>query len=112
MDKAKEILRLHHELNLSQRKISAATGCSLGVVSNVLKKANEAGIAYPIQMTSKELGSLLYPPASPTVDERPEPDLEYIHKEMQLKGVTLTLLWEEYKEQNPAGLMFTQFCKR
>ncbi len=63
MDKAKEILRLHHELELSQRAISSATGCSLGTVSNVLKKASEAGIEYPIQMTSKELGSLLYPPA-------------------------------------------------
>ena len=112
MDKAKEVLRLHHELNLSQRDISAATGCSLGTVSTVLKKANEAGIAYPIQVTSKELGSLLYPTASPTVDERPEPNLKNIHKEMQRKGVTLTLLWEEYKTEHPDGLMFTQFCKR
>jgi len=39
MDKAKEVLRLHHELNLSQRDISAATGCSLGTVSTVLKKS-------------------------------------------------------------------------
>jgi len=63
-------------------------------------------------VTSKELGSLLYPPASPTVDERPEPNLKNIHKEMQRKGVTLTLLWEEYKTEHPDGLMFTQFCKR
>jgi len=31
---------------------------------------------------------------------------------MQRKGVTLTLLWEEYKTEHPDGLMFTQFCKR
>jgi len=85
MDKAKEVLRLHNELNLSQRDISAATGCSLGTVSNVLKKANEAGIAYPIQVTIKELGSLLYPPASPTVYEKPEPNLKNIHKKCSVK---------------------------
>lgn len=112
MDKAKEILRLHHELELSQRAISAATGCSLGTVSNVLKKASEAGLEYPIQMTSKELGSLLYPPTNSDVNERPEPDLESIHKEMQRRGVTLTILWEEYKTEHPDGLMFTQFCQR
>jgi len=38
--------------------------------------------------------------------------MKYIHREMQRKGVTLTLLWEEYKEEHPDGFMFTQFCKR
>jgi transposase len=31
---------------------------------------------------------------------------------MKKKGVTLMLLWEEYKEQHPEGIMYTQFCER
>jgi transposase len=31
---------------------------------------------------------------------------------MRKKGVTLTLLWEEYKQQYPDGLMLSQFCDR
>ena len=113
MTKAKEILRLHQALGLSQRAIAEATGCSVGTVSNVLHKAETAGIKYPIQMTDKELVSLLYSPVKETDSkQRTEPDLLYIHREMQRKGVTLTLLWEEYKAKYPDGLMFTQFCDR
>lgn len=113
MEKAKEILRLHQVMGLSQREIAESIGCSLGTVSNVLQKAREAGIEFPNQLSSKELGSLLYPPTKATDGAKtPEPDLAYIHKEMQRKGVTLYLLWEEYKTEHPDGLMYTQFCER
>lgn len=113
MEKAREILRLHNEAGMSQREIAAATGCSVGAVNNVITKVREAGVGYPIKMTSKELGSLLYPPKVTAEGEVcPEPDLMYIHKEIQQKGMTLTILWEEYKEQHPNGLMYTQFCAR
>ncbi len=113
MEKAKEILRLHHQYELSHREIAEATGCSVGTVSNVLTKAKEAGIGYPTFLGAKELGIALYPPvAAENGQAKPEPDLGYIHREMQKKGVTLTLLWEEYKAEHPDGYMLTQFCKR
>jgi len=113
VEKTKEILRLHDELGLSQREIAAATGCSLGTVSSTLSKAKAADITYPVEMTAKQLGSALYPPKDGTGEEKHfEPDLENIHREMQRKGVTLTLLWEEYKTAHPDGLMYTQFCQR
>jgi transposase len=40
---------------------------------------------------------------------RPEPDWQYIHQELRRKGVTLQLLWEEYKEQHPDGYQSSQF---
>ena len=113
VEKTKEILRLHDELGLSQREIAAATGCSLGTVSSTLSKAKAADITYPVEMTAKQLGSALYPPKDGAGEEKhSEPDLENIHREMQRKGVTLTLLWEEYKTAHPDGLMYTQFCQR
>ena len=113
MEKAREILRQHYELGLSQREISKSVNVSLGTVSGILSKARASGLKYPLAVTNKELGSILYPP-SPKAEKRKavEPDMELIHREMQKKGVTLTLLWEEYKTGNPDGLMYTQFCDR
>jgi transposase len=112
MEKAREILRLSYELGLSQRDVAQGTGCSLGKVSAVLAKVREAGIADPLALRSKELGSLLYPPVKQQEGAKVEPDLEYIDREMKRKGVTLFLLWEEYKTEHPDGYMYTQFCKR
>ncbi|GAH08752.1 unnamed protein product [marine sediment metagenome] len=38
--------------------------------------------------------------------------MEYVFYEMKKKGLTLMLLWEEYKEVCPNGIMYTQFCQR
>ena len=113
MEKAREVLRLHLEAGLSQREIAKAQNISLGAVSGIIMKARTAGITYPLKLSNKELGSILYPPAQNEGGHKyAEPDMKYIHREMQRKGVTLTLLWEEYKEEHPDGFMFTQFCKR
>ena len=113
MEKAREILRQHFELGLSQREIAKSVGASLGTISGVLSKFRSAGIEYPLKLNNKELGIILYPPKERADKQKfVEPDLEYIHREMQKKGMTLTLLWEEYKTENPEGLMYTQFCDR
>jgi len=113
MEKAREVLRLHYETGLSQREIAQSVNISLGSVSGILSKAREAEIVYPLTMSNKELGSVLYPSMNKDGKQKPvEPDLQYIHQEMQKKGMTLTLLWEEYKTAHPDGLMLTQFCDR
>jgi transposase len=84
----------------------------VGTVCNVLGKAKTSGIGYPPSLSSKELGSALYPPQGESGSPKPEPDLGHIHREMRKKGITLTLLWEEYKTEHTDGLMFTQFCQR
>ena len=113
MDKAREILRQHYEVGLSQREIAESVKVSLGTVSGVLAKARAAGIGSPAHMSNKELGSILYPPKERGGEAgHAEPDMEYVHREMQRSGVTLTLLWEEYKTEHADGLMFTQFCAR
>ncbi len=40
-----------------------------------------------------------------------EPDWEYVHRELRRKGVTLLLLWQEYKESHPDdGYQYSAFC--
>jgi transposase len=110
MEKAKEILRLTLEMGLSQREAASATRCSLGMVNAVLAKVKEAGISNPLSLETKELGSIIYPPGNGR--SKAEPDFAYIDREMKKKGVTLFLLWEEYKIENPEGCMYTQFCEK
>jgi transposase len=106
--KAREVLRLNRA-GLSLRDIAQALACGKTTVSEVLGRAEAAKISWPIDISDKELMSLLYPPAlKPLVF--PEPDMEYIFYEMKKKSVTLMLLWEEYKERHPQGLMYSQFC--
>jgi transposase len=109
--KAREILRLKNEFGFSIREIARASGCGKTTVSDVLERAAKADLTWPFELNDKELMSRLYPPTE-RVGRAPEPDLEYIYKEMKRKNVTLSLLWEEYKSLHPEGLMYTQFCER
>lgn len=111
MLKAKEILKLKHEAGLSLREIGKACNCGKSTVSEVLERAAKAGITWPIELSDKQLLSLLYPPAEKKASI-PEPDMEYVFYEMKKKHTTLMLLWEEYKEKHPDGIMYTQFCER
>ena len=42
---------------------------------------------------------------------RPEPDWVEVHRELKGKGVTLELLWDEYKAANPDGYRYSTFCQ-
>lgn len=111
MLKAKEILRLKYAAELSLRDIAKAVSCGKSTVAEVLERANSSGIFWPVSLSDKQLISLLYPPVQ-NKSIFPEPDMESVFYEMKKKGVTLMLLWEEYKETNPEGIMYTQFCDR
>lgn len=41
-----------------------------------------------------------------------EPDWQLISREMKRKGVTLLLLWQEYREAHPDGFGYTWFCDK
>jgi len=111
MLKAREILRLKHEVGLSLREIGKSCNCGKTTVMDVLKRAKDAEITWPIELSDKQLMSLLYPPAE-NKKTAPEPDMESVFYEMKKTCVTLMLLWEEYKEKHPDGIMYTQFCDR
>jgi transposase len=38
------------------------------------------------------------------------PDWSAVHKDLQRKGVTLLVLWEEYKGNHPEGYEYSRFC--
>ena len=40
-----------------------------------------------------------------------QPDWAHIHRELRRKGVTLSLLWEEYRADHPDGYGYSRFCE-
>ena len=113
MRKIREVLRLHHELSLSQPRIASA--CQLGVntVHRYLHRAQAAGLEWPLpeDLDDHALEQLLFPHrAGPRPDLPPEPDWEQVAREFTRKGVTRHQLWLEYREQEPKGYGYSAFC--
>ena len=115
MRKTKEILRLHHEARRSGREIARTLGVSPATVQECLRRARIAGVDWTAALDLNDTvleGRLYPPPAAPTLDDRPLPDFAELHAQLKRKGVTLALLWEEYKALTPEGLQYSQFCER
>ena len=112
MRKIREVLRLALGEELSRRQASAASGVPLTTVNDYLRRAASAGLKWPLpgELDDAGLEALLYPPAAPSVVTRPVPDWQRVHKELRRKGVTLQLLWVEYREAHPDGYGYSQFA--
>ena len=112
MRKTKEILRLKHELGLTNRQIAASLNLSHTCVDQHLQQARQAGIGWPLpaDLDDEQLRQRLQ--AAEEADPPPQrylPPMAEVHRELQRKGVTLQLLWEEYHREHPAGYGRTQF---
>ncbi len=110
--KLHEILRLGMEHQMGYREISRSCSVSHVTARAYLKQVKDAGLTWDDVSSLEEakLRQLVQGAHSAGLKRsRPEPDLPYIHKELKKKGVTLQLLWEEYKEQHPDGYQSSQF---
>ncbi|MEY4066677.1 MAG: hypothetical protein RIR26_2885 [Pseudomonadota bacterium] len=112
MRKVKTILRLSWEARLSQREIADAIGVGKTTVQEVLARAQEKGLSWNQIQSIREshLIEMLYPPVKMDRPRR-DPDWSQIKIELMKKGVTLLLLWEEYREQNPDSPSYSWFCE-
>lgn len=115
MRKIQEILRLKYGHGLSNRDIAKSTTTSRSTVADYLLRASAAGISWPLPagMDEEQLERLLFPSATGCIRrDRPAPDWPEVHGELRRKGVTLALLWHEYKEKNPDGYQYSWFCQQ
>jgi transposase len=112
--KIREILRLKHEVGLSNRAIARACKLSNSTVGAYLRRARETGVSWPLpeELGEEALYRQLFPEAKGQAErDRPLPDWEEVRRELSHKGVTLRLLWIEYREKYPDGYGYTQFCE-
>ena len=116
MRKLREVLRLSYSAGLSIRKISASTKISVGSIQNILKRAEQLKIFWPLpeDWDDQTLALKFYPhsDAQPSAKFQ-EPIWTEVHLELKKKGVTKQLLWEEYAQQYPNRCYsYSQFCAR
>ncbi|MBZ5599270.1 MAG: IS21 family transposase [Acidobacteriia bacterium] len=115
MRKIKEVLRLHFEKGLSAREIARSLDIGRGTIRNYLHRVEQVGLSWPLapEIDEATLEHRLFP-TIPLVspEKRQMPTMEYLHQELKKKGVTLQLLWQEYKEKCPEGYQYSQFCHR
>jgi transposase len=115
MRKIEEILRLKYEAGLSHRAIAKSCSVSPSTVSEYLTHAQAAGLSWPLPegMSEERLDQMLFPKREPSSSRRiSQPEWAEIHAELRRKGVTLSLLWVEYRQEHPDGYGYSQFCNK
>jgi transposase len=114
MRQVREVLRLKWACGLSDRKIAQSLRVSRPTVAEYVRRAQAAGLSWPLPDALDEtaLERRLFARAAHTPEaKRPLPDWGTVHRELKRKGVTLVLLWQEYKAITPDGLQYSQFCE-
>lgn len=115
MRKIREVLRLKFELDLSVRQISMSTHVSRPAVTDYLRRFAMSGLPWPLpaELADADIDARLFPPKPTLLDTlRSVPDWAQVNHEMRRKGVTLFLLWQEYKQGQPDGFLYSWFCVR
>ena len=113
MRKIRDVLRLSAE-GLSTRQIAASLGIGRTTLRGYLDRATELGLAWPLpaDMSDTDLERCLFHrPYQNTQRIEAQPDWPYIHRELRRKGMTLSLLWEEYRANHPDGYGYSRFCE-
>ena len=115
MRKIRDVLRYRHSAGLSLEATARALNLSKGVVAKYLRLASAAGLSWPLpdDLDDSGLEKLLYRQSAAREPSFAEPDYALVHQELKKKGVTLTLLWEEYLQAvGGRGYQYTAFCTR
>jgi transposase len=113
MRKIRDVLRYRHSAGLSLEAIARALKISKGVVAKYLRLASTIGLTWPIPeaLDDSALERLLYRQGNAREPTFADPDYALVHQELKRKGVTLTLLWEEYRQAvGERSYQYTAFC--
>jgi transposase len=113
MRKIREVLRLRWQCRLSFRQISRSCGIGLGTAMDYERRARAAGLSWEqaSALGDDDLEGRLFPVRRGGAGSKaPLPDWSEVHAEKKRKGVTLALLWQEYKGQYPDGLQYSRYC--
>ena len=113
MRQLRHLLRLHHD-GVSAREIGRRLGVARSTIQDNLKRAAAAGLAWPLAdgVTDEALERQLLGRAGVPQGQRRRvgPDWAALARELKRPGVTMTILWEEYREAHPEGYGYSRFC--
>jgi transposase len=105
------VLRLSQLGGLSRRAIARSLKISPTSAGECLRRAEAAGLSWEQAQALGDaaLERRLYPGEGRRAQARPQPEWTTVHRELRRKGVTLALLWEEYKRSR-SGRRCTASC--
>lgn len=112
--KIREALRLR-EMELSNVKISRSIQCSRTTLIELFRKCDKNKISYDSasKMSDHDLEEMLYPQGDHSRYQIPEPDFPAIQEQLEkYPNLNLKFVWDEYRQQTPDGLSYSQFCER
>jgi transposase len=109
------MLRLKHEAGASDRAIARSVGVARSTARQCLDRVAAAGLCWPLPatLTDGALEALLFARGGAPSGQRrkTEPDWAEVHRELRRPGVTLMLLWEEYRAAIPGGYQYSRWCE-
>lgn len=113
----KDILRLKHQHGLSVREVARSCGLPASTVGDCLQRATAAGLGWLLptelseeQLQAKLLGGAPVPVTSPPT--KAVPKWPHLREKLRRKGVTLQLLWQEYRQTEPTGYAYASYKAR
>jgi transposase len=113
MRNTREILRLRWGLGRSIRETARSCGVGTTTVHDAIARARAARLSWPLppDLDDAALERRLYPPPGTAVRDRAVPDFATMYRELKRRGVTLELLWQEYRQQHAEnGYGYSRYC--
>ena len=113
MRKIREVLRLAAR-GISTREMASSLRVGRTTLREYIDRARSIGLSWPLpdDLSDGDLERMLFARTAGDVrGSYAQPDWAYIHAELRRKGVTLALLWEEYRAVHPDGYGYSRFCE-
>jgi transposase len=115
MRRVRETLRLKHECGATDRAIARSLGIARSTVAVTLDRLAAAELRWPLpaSLSERVLEAMLDagPGTQRGLRRKAEPDWTHVHHELRRPGVTLMLLWEEYRQTAPDGYGYSRWCE-
>ena len=113
MRELRQMLRLAYG-GVSAREIGRVLGIARSTVQENLGRAAQAGLTWPLpaELTDDALAGRLFARSGAKSGQRRrvEPNWSELIVELKKPGVTMAILWEEYRTIHPQGYGYSRFC--
>ncbi|WP_240547117.1 IS21 family transposase [Mesorhizobium tianshanense] len=114
MRQLRQMLRLAGS-GTSSREIAVVLGIARSTVQDNLRRAAAIGLSWPLpsELTDDALENKLFARngVKQGTRRRTEPNWAHLAVELKKPGVTLLILWEEYRGSHPDGYGYSRFCE-